>query len=93
MRNLDLIRAWKDAEFHCSLGEEARARLPENPAGTIELADAVLDNVVGARTEHLATIGCCSGLTSDPGLCTALFCTFTCYPAGTLEYTCAFGGC
>ena len=92
MKDLDIIRSWKDAEY--KLGLEDSSILPENPAGRLELSDADLNGVVGARTEHLATIGCCDGLTMDRGYCTLLFCTFTCYPfGGTYAYTCAIAGC
>jgi mersacidin/lichenicidin family type 2 lantibiotic len=42
MSRQDIIRAWKDEEYRESLSEAERARLPEHPAGLIELADAEL---------------------------------------------------
>ena len=35
MSDFDIVRAWKDAEYRRSLSPEARALLPENPAGAI----------------------------------------------------------
>jgi len=36
MKNLDIIRAWKDEAYRASLSKEERAMLPENPAGELE---------------------------------------------------------
>ncbi len=48
MRNDEIIRAWKDAEFRRSLSGEELARLPQHPAGLLELTDDDLSNVQGA---------------------------------------------
>src|SRR4051812_40434635 len=42
---VDVIRAWKDAEYRESLSEADRAALPENPAGMTEVSDAELGDV------------------------------------------------
>lgn len=47
MSKLDVIRAWKDAEYRMSLSEDERAGLPAHPAGPIELTDVELDGVAG----------------------------------------------
>ena len=47
LSKLDIVRAWKDAEYRHSLSAEALAMLPANPAGLIELPDSVLGSVVG----------------------------------------------
>ena len=47
MSNPDVIRAWKDAEYRDSLSEGERSRLPENPAGAVELPDSELDAAAG----------------------------------------------
>jgi mersacidin/lichenicidin family type 2 lantibiotic len=47
MSNLNIIHAWKDEEYRLGLSEDERARLPEHPAGLIELADAALDEAAG----------------------------------------------
>ena len=47
MSNINIIRAWKDANYRNSLSEAERAALPANPAGFIELADAALNGVSG----------------------------------------------
>jgi mersacidin/lichenicidin family type 2 lantibiotic len=47
MSHLNIIRAWKDAEYRHSLSVAEQALLPEHPAGVIELTDADLDAVEG----------------------------------------------
>ncbi len=42
-----IIRAWKDPEYRQTLNEEEQERLPENPAGAIELTDEELDMAAG----------------------------------------------
>jgi mersacidin/lichenicidin family type 2 lantibiotic len=44
-----IVRAWKDAEYRKSLSAAERAQLPINPAGLVELSDAQLNEVTGAR--------------------------------------------
>jgi mersacidin/lichenicidin family type 2 lantibiotic len=36
MSNINIIRAWKDADYRRSLTDEQRARLPPHPSGAIE---------------------------------------------------------
>lgn len=47
MKKVDVIRAWKDAEYRESLTEEERAALPENPVGELPLEDAQLRAING----------------------------------------------
>jgi mersacidin/lichenicidin family type 2 lantibiotic len=47
MSAVDIVRAWKDAEYRQSLSEAERAQLPDHPAGLIELTDAELEDVAG----------------------------------------------
>jgi mersacidin/lichenicidin family type 2 lantibiotic len=69
MSEQNIIRAWKDAAYRQSLSEGERARLPENPAGLIELAGAELDSVGGGRAG-----GCWPGKT----VTIAVSCGITC---------------
>ena len=59
MSNVNIVRAWKDAEYRNSLSAEEQALLPEHPAGAIELADADLEQIQGADTQMVLTAGCC----------------------------------
>ncbi len=43
MPTLEIIKAWKDAEYRDSLTDEQRSQLLEHPAGVIELQPAELD--------------------------------------------------
>ncbi|HEV2863658.1 MAG TPA: mersacidin/lichenicidin family type 2 lantibiotic [Pyrinomonadaceae bacterium] len=47
MRNDEIIRAWKDAEYRRGLSREELARLPQHPAGVLELTDEELSSVQG----------------------------------------------
>ena len=47
MKNMDIIRAWKDPEYRLSLSEAEKALLPDHPAGLIGLTDAELGAVAG----------------------------------------------
>ncbi len=49
MSKVDIIRAWKDEEYRSSLSEAERAKLPEHPAGVIELTDVELERVAGGE--------------------------------------------
>ncbi|GEM_PF-1016888 len=53
MSNIDIIRAWKDEEYRQSLSEEQRSQLPENPAGSLELAEQEMQNLVGGASTSL----------------------------------------
>jgi mersacidin/lichenicidin family type 2 lantibiotic len=56
MTRHQIIRAWKDPEYRSKLSKAERELLPAHPAGLVELADADLDAVAGARP--------CYGLTT-----------------------------
>ncbi len=70
MSKLDIIRAWKDEEYCESLSAADRSRLPQNPAGIIELTDQDLGHVDGGTIS--ITLGCdsfitiCSNITFCP---------------------------
>lgn len=66
-----IIKAWKSTTFRKSLGAAARAALPANPAGLIELNDDELA-VVGGGTKNSCTTAC----PSYKGMCcTGATCT------------------
>ncbi len=50
MKQIDIVRAWKDQDFRDSLSSEDRASLPANPAGMVELSDADLGKVSGGAS-------------------------------------------
>ena len=45
--NIDIVRAWKDAEYRESLSDEELAQVPEHPAGEVELDEEELVNIAG----------------------------------------------
>ena len=66
MSHVNVIRAWKDEEYRLSLSEAERSRLPENPAGLIDLEAGELGAVAGGIGVYTGnacfTIGPCSTL-------------------------------
>ena len=85
MKEVDVLRAWKDPLYRATLPEEVRASLPPHPAGLVELAD-----------EQLRIAGNGEVATTAP-TCTAY--TFlqwrACCPPATTAPTCTaytFGG-
>jgi mersacidin/lichenicidin family type 2 lantibiotic len=97
MTKIDVVRAWKDEAYRRSLSEAERVSLPDNPAGLIDLSDSELLGVAGgtddtmlleARTQHILTLGCCGGLTTDPYLCTFGTCGGCPPPENTLGWPC-----
>lgn len=62
MSKVDIVKAWKDAEYRASLTEAERAMVPGNPAGMVELTDEELEGVAGGADSYGAT-ACCVYLT------------------------------
>jgi len=47
MSVLDIIHAWKDEDYRRGLTEAERSRVPDHPAGLVELENADLDPATG----------------------------------------------
>jgi mersacidin/lichenicidin family type 2 lantibiotic len=47
MNRVDIIRAWKDADYRESLSDAERALLPESPIGLVELHTDALAGIAG----------------------------------------------
>ena len=62
MSKHDVIRAWKDASYRESLGEEA-SRLPANPAGVVDLTDEQLREASGLSGIIVTTFRTCTDFT------------------------------
>lgn len=68
MNTVDMIRAWKDAEYRESLSEAERAALPANPAGMVDVAEEDLAAASGGRSYFTGTCGrVCEILTPQYG--------------------------
>jgi len=65
----DIITAWKNESVRNALSAEARASLPPNPAGLVELDDDEL-TIAGGGTKNSCTTACPSYM----GMC----CTWMC---------------
>jgi mersacidin/lichenicidin family type 2 lantibiotic len=79
MSNVDVIRAWKEANYRKGLSQEELAGLPQNPAGLVDLSDTELEGVAGGATEYVLTMGCCGGLTASTCGCSFGCGSNTCY--------------
>ena len=53
MKTIDIVRAWKDAEYRNSLSAEEQASLPANPA---ELSDGQMERVAGGMARRLTDV-------------------------------------
>jgi mersacidin/lichenicidin family type 2 lantibiotic len=56
----NIIRAWEDEAFRHTLSAAERARLPEHPAGLLDLTAAELDTLTGGVAVTLPYIPPCS---------------------------------
>ena len=45
--NINIARAWKDAEYRKTLSADELASLPENPVGAVEISDDEASTVMG----------------------------------------------
>lgn len=69
MNTINMIRAWKDAEYRASLSAAELAALPANPAGMVELPEDEMAAVAGGgRSYFTGTCGrVCEILTPQYG--------------------------
>jgi mersacidin/lichenicidin family type 2 lantibiotic len=44
MSHVNVIRAWKDADYRLSLTDEQRARVPAHPSGAIEFQNRTFED-------------------------------------------------
>ncbi len=61
MFDFDVVRAWKDAKYRRGLSPDQLARLPENPAGLVELSDEKLrgaSGMAGGNPPQTTAINC-----------------------------------
>ena len=76
---IDIVRAWKDAEYRKTLSAEQLASLPPNPVEAAPLSDIELESVAGGARNPFVTLGgptrcgtaypeCCYNSTIGPKL-------------------------
>jgi len=58
MKNLDVIRAWKDETFRLSLNKDTQETLLAHPAGLIELTHDDLGDTAAAVKDGLTACVC-----------------------------------
>lgn len=71
MKQADVARAWRDAEYRSSLDADVRNSLPASPAGIVDLDDDALKSITGG----CANSACSCGFGTTPA--------FSCVPPGT----------
>jgi mersacidin/lichenicidin family type 2 lantibiotic len=54
-KKIDVVRAWRDAEYRNSLSDDERASLPEHPAGLARIDEELLKGVVGGVSLRCTT--------------------------------------
>ena len=54
-KKIDVVRAWRDAEYRNSLSDDERANLPEHPAGLAEIDNDLLKGVTGGVSLRCST--------------------------------------
>ncbi|WP_224248153.1 mersacidin/lichenicidin family type 2 lantibiotic [Hyalangium gracile] len=71
MSNIDIVRAWKDASYLETLSDEARALVPANPVGELELTDADLALISGGIvvSKQPPTMSTGTGSANSPCYC------------------------
>lgn len=47
--NINIARAWKDAEYRETLTAEELDLLPENPVGAVELSEEEITDILGGN--------------------------------------------
>jgi len=68
MNTVNIIRAWKDAEYRNSLSAAELAALPQHPAGLVELPEEEMAAVAGSKSYFTGTCGrVCQVLTPQYG--------------------------
>jgi mersacidin/lichenicidin family type 2 lantibiotic len=76
MKNVDVIRAWKNEEYRLSMNDAQRSMVPPNPAGMIELSDAELGDSSGRAFPGSFW---CSAICPSVGLpCPSMYYSFCC---------------
>ena len=60
MKNLDVVRAWKDPLYRSSLDPGDASLLPPNPAGLVDLSDDELKKASGIESVIVTTGPTCT---------------------------------
>lgn len=75
MDTATIVRAWRDVEYRSTLSSQEKAKLPSNPAGTIEVSDDTLGGIAPtfrlADTDYCTCFGtdCWTQVTGHPRCC------------------------
>lgn len=58
-KHMNIVRAWKDAEYRKTLSAEELALIPENPVGVVELTEDETSDIMGGNGRSNT---CCENL-------------------------------
>lgn len=72
--NINIARAWKDAEYRKTLSADELASLPENPVGAVEITDDEASTIMGMGGGGGGSHTCCENLSIcvDSVLCSVI---------------------
>ncbi|HEU5381017.1 MAG TPA: mersacidin/lichenicidin family type 2 lantibiotic [Ktedonobacteraceae bacterium] len=68
--NINIARAWKDAEYRKTLSAEELALLPENPVGAVELSEDETSDILGGNSGGSNT--CCQAISVCSVICSVI---------------------
>ena len=74
MKKKEILEAWRNEEYYLSLSEEERARVPEHPAGLLDVEDDILKTITGGCGTYYTAKDCPTSACCTP--CTPYVCTF-----------------
>lgn len=60
--NMNIARAWKDAEYRKTLSAAELALLPENPVGAVEISEDEASDVMGMGGHGGGSNTCCENI-------------------------------
>ncbi len=73
--NINIARAWKDAEYRKTLSAAELALVPENPVGAVEISEEEASDIMGMTGNCGGSTTCCENFS----ICLAsIICTVGC---------------
>ncbi len=60
--NINIARAWKDAEYRKTLSAAELALVPENPVGAVDISEDEASDIMGMTSNCGGSNTCCENL-------------------------------
>ena len=73
MKKVDVVRAWRDAEYRSTLDADVRESLPASPAGIVSIEDDALKSITGGCGATACSCGGGGGGGGGLGVTTLIF--------------------